>query len=57
VEISPDTVITLITGEKLVVLESCEQIVQAVLQFRRQLPPASHIPLSRLFSGAEKEEK
>ncbi len=35
VESSPDTVITLVTGEKLVVLESCEQVIAAVLRFRQ----------------------
>ena len=37
IEGSPDTVITLITGEKLVVLESCEQVVESVLEYRRQI--------------------
>ena len=36
IESSPDTVITLLTGEKLVVLESCSEVVEAVIHFRRQ---------------------
>jgi flagellar protein FlbD len=37
VENTPDTVITLVSGEKLVVLESTEKIVQLVVEFRRKL--------------------
>ena len=34
-EVTPDTVITLTTGQKLVVLESAEQVVERVVEFRR----------------------
>jgi flagellar protein FlbD len=37
VENTPDTVITLVSGEKFVVLESAETIVQRVVEFRRKL--------------------
>jgi len=37
VEESPDTVITLVTGEKVVVRESAEQVVEKVVEFRRLL--------------------
>lgn len=37
VENTPDTVITLVSGEKFVVLESTETIVQRVVEFRRKL--------------------
>jgi flagellar protein FlbD len=37
VENTPDTVITLVSGEKFVVLESAETIVQRVVEFRRRL--------------------
>ena len=30
----PDTTITLVTGEKLVVLESCDELVQRIRDFR-----------------------
>ena len=36
-EASPDTVLTLIHGEKLIVRESCEEIVEKVLAYRAQL--------------------
>lgn len=35
VEQAPDTVVTLITGEKLVVLERSEQVLAQVIEFRR----------------------
>ena len=35
IETAPDTVITLITGEKVVVTESVEQIIDFIVQFRR----------------------
>ncbi|HZR30640.1 MAG TPA: flagellar FlbD family protein [Terriglobales bacterium] len=44
VEQAPDTVITLVTGEKIVVRESTEQIVERIVQFRRSvlagIPPS-----------------
>jgi flagellar protein FlbD len=36
-ESSPDTMLTLIHGEKLIVRESCEEIVEKVLEYRAQL--------------------
>ena len=37
VEATPDTVVTLTTGTKLLVRESVDEIVQAVLQYRRDI--------------------
>ncbi len=37
VEVTPDTVITMTTGEKLMVLESAEEIVDRVVRFRRTI--------------------
>jgi flagellar protein FlbD len=41
VEATPDTVIALTTGQKLVVLESADEVVQKVIEFRRLIanPP------------------
>ena len=36
-EASPDTMLTLINGEKLIVRETCEQVVERVLVYRAQL--------------------
>lgn len=40
-EATPDTVIALTTGQKLMVLESAEEVVQKVIEFRRLIasPP------------------
>jgi flagellar protein FlbD len=37
IEITPDTVITLTSGQKLMVLESAEEIVERVVVFRKSL--------------------
>ena len=37
VENTPDTVVTLVSGEKIVVTETVEQVVDKIIQFRRKL--------------------
>jgi flagellar protein FlbD len=37
VEIAPDTVLTLVTGEKIVVLETSDQVLEKIINFRRTL--------------------
>ena len=37
VEQSPDTVITLVTGEKIIVLENAQEVLDRVIQFRRSV--------------------
>lgn len=55
IETTPDTVISLTTGEKLMVLESAGEIVDRVVQYRRSIqagiglgsraqPPAGDVP-------------
>src|SRR5438045_3830854 len=39
VESSPDTVITLVSGEKILVRETPEQVMEKIVQFRRVLFP------------------
>jgi len=41
IENAPDTVITLVTGEKVVVTEAVEEIIDRIIDFRRRLLPAS----------------
>lgn len=36
-EITPDTIITLTTGQKFIVLESPEQVLDRLVQFRRKI--------------------
>jgi len=49
VEQSPDTVITLINGEKILVREAAEKVLERIVRFRRAVlegiyPAASHLP-------------
>ncbi len=37
IEVTPDTVITLTTGQKIVVLESADEVVGRVVAFRRSI--------------------
>ena len=56
VEQSPDTVITLLNGEKILVRESAEEILDRIIQFRRRLlaglSPGNHAPLAALTRAA-----
>jgi flagellar protein FlbD len=48
-EVTPDTVVTLTTGQKIVVLESAEEVVERIIQFRRTvLAGAAACPLRRM---------
>lgn len=66
VEQSPDTVITLITGEKIVVRESSQQVMERLIEFRRQvlqnLPltwdsSCSHLPLPPCSDKSNRERE
>ena len=67
VEQSPDTLITLITGEKIVVRENAEEVLARVIEFRRSVlqglsfawdSSSSHIPLpQRPEAGKREPEK
>lgn len=41
IESSPDTIITLLNGQKFVVLEAVEDVVRQVIEFRRAIHPLS----------------
>jgi flagellar protein FlbD len=53
VESAPDTVITLITGEKVVVAESAEQIIELVIGFRRSVLEGISCPAIGLRLAAD----
>jgi len=44
VEQAPDTVITLLSGEKLVVRETANQVIERVLEFRRAVVSGCRTP-------------
>ena len=62
VEAAPDTVITLITGEKVVVRESIREVIQRIIQFRCSvlagLPSVgANLGLASSMSSPEKKEE
>ena len=65
IENAPDTVITLVTGEKIVVLETAEEVMTRIVEYRRRLRgprlivPRSEnsVELSETPEGPEKPEE
>ena len=45
IEVTPDTVVALTTGQKFMVLESAEEVVDRVIQFRKALLSSTRCPL------------
>ncbi|HOZ47414.1 MAG TPA: flagellar FlbD family protein [Candidatus Hydrogenedentes bacterium] len=41
IEATPDTIISLVSGEKIMVRESVDGVVAAVLEYRRQIQPGT----------------
>lgn len=55
VEVTPDTVLTLVTGQKMMVLESPNEVVRRVIEFQRAIhDPALKVP--EPFAAGELEE-
>ncbi len=48
VESTPDTIISLVSGEKVMVSESVDEVVAAVIEYRQQIQPG-------MFSGQRME--
>jgi flagellar protein FlbD len=44
VGVTPDTVVALTNGQKFMVLESAEEVVEKVIQFRRAIMSAAQCP-------------
>ena len=56
IENAPDTVITLVSGEKIVVLESADEVIARIVGFRRRLNmPLPDVVLSENPSNQLKE--
>lgn len=45
VEVTPDTVVALTTGQKFIVLESAEEVVEKVIEYRKAILSARQYPL------------
>jgi len=52
VEQSPDTLVTLITGEKIVVLERAQEVLDRVIEFRRSVLRGLSFPWDAAASHA-----
>ena len=50
VEVTPDTVVALTTGQKFLVLESAEEIVERVIQFRGAIVARERLPVKETGS-------
>jgi len=55
IEVTPDTVVALTTGQKFMVLESAEEVVEKVIDFRKAILSAAHCPL-KIQDGAEPKD-
>jgi len=44
IDVTPDTVISLVNGQKLVVLETADEIIRKVIDFRRAIHPCAPVP-------------
>jgi flagellar protein FlbD len=53
IEVTPDTVISLTTGQKMVVLETADEVVQRIVEFRRSI--YSSIPQCPETAGSDEE--
>lgn len=55
VERAPDTVLTLVSGEKIVVLETSEQVLEKIVEFRRLILSGAALCSSKV-PGAPTDE-
>ena len=53
IENAPDTVITLVTGDKLMVRESADEILDQIVEFRRRLLPTSFAMLPPILGSKD----
>jgi len=56
VEVTGDTVVALTTGQKFMVLESAEEVVDKVIQYRRAIMSSAHCPLKAERTLDESQE-
>jgi flagellar protein FlbD len=55
VEVTADTVVALTTGQKFMVLESAEEVVDKVIQYRKAILSASHCPLKIHVAASDED--
>ena len=57
VEATGDTVVALTTGQKFMVLESAEEVVEKVIQYRKAILSASHCPLKIHVAASDEDSE
>jgi len=55
VEVTPDTVISLTTGQKFVVLETPEEVIERVIEYRRAINDRPGAPGAGASDGKERK--
>jgi flagellar protein FlbD len=55
IEQTPDTVLSLVSGEKLLVRESPEQLVASAIEFKRAVHQGPRLPVPSLLHAAEED--
>lgn len=53
VEVTPDTVVALTNGQKFMVLETAEEVVDKVIQFRKAILASARCPLKVVDRASE----
>ncbi|HLK17916.1 MAG TPA: flagellar FlbD family protein [Bryobacteraceae bacterium] len=56
IEITPDTVIAMTSGQKFMVLESADEVVDRVIQFRRLIADRSQPEVVHAYDRTEDDE-
>jgi flagellar protein FlbD len=56
VENAPDTVLTLVTGEKIVVLETTQQVLEKIVEFRRTIFSGSSLHSLNAAAGSSEDD-
>jgi flagellar protein FlbD len=56
IEITPDTVIAMTSGQKFMVLESADEVVDRVIQFRRTILDRTQPEVVRAYDRPDEDE-
>lgn len=56
IEITPDTVIAMTSGQKFMVLESADEVVDRVIQFRRAIADRNQPEVVHAYNQADEDE-
>jgi flagellar protein FlbD len=57
VEKAPDTVLTLVSGEKIVVLETSEEVLEKIVEFRRAIFSGAFLHSSEAAAGGTQDAR